>query len=157
LNQATNKREKPVYTFMYDDEKRILIALAFLIMIVLGLGFIFLNQWFTLIFGGLLVFIGLFRFLDICFFKRLTIGKTRITKEWFYFGKRSIKLSDLQVGVAKRLWSGTIFFQHKDSIGLDRLTMQFEVFPIGNSGFNLIRNILIQKRIISGHELSWNN
>lgn len=142
---------------MYDGKKRILIALAFFIMIVLGLGFMFLNQWLSLIFGGLLVIVGLFKFLDICFFKRLTIGKTRITKEWFYFGKRSIKLADLQVSVVKRLWSGTIFFQHKDHIGLDRLTMQFEVFPIGNSGFNLIRNTLILKGIISSHELSWNN
>jgi len=147
---------KSVYTFVYDDEKRLIIAVAYLIMIVLGLGFVLLNQWVTIVFGVLLVAVGLFKLLDICFFKRLTIGNTRITKEWFYFGKRSIDLSDLQAGVAKQLWSGTIFFQHKNHFGIDKLIMQFEVFPIGNSKFRLIRQILIQKGIISGDELSWN-
>ncbi len=61
------------------------------------------------------------------------------------------------MGVSKGMWTGIIAFQNKERLGLDRLTMQFEVFPIGNAGFNLIREVLIQKEIISGYELAWNN
>jgi len=157
MDQAIMVREKSVYIFMYDDGKRVLSALAFLTMIILGLGFMCLNQWVTLIFGGLVVVVGICKFVDACFFKRIIINKTHITKEWLYFGKRSIKLSNLQVGVVKGLGSGTIFFHQKDSIGLNRIPIQLEVLPIGNTGFNLIRKILIQKGIITGDELSWNN
>ena len=92
MDQAIMVREKSVYIFMYDDGKRVLSALAFLTMIILGLGFMCLNQWVTLIFGGLVVVVGICKFVDACFFKRIIISKAHITKEWFYLGKRSIKL-----------------------------------------------------------------
>ncbi len=151
------ERERPVYTFVYDDDKRIVMAMGSLTMIVVGLLMLYLNHCITSIFGSFVLAAGLVKLFDVSFFKRLTIGKTRITKEWFFFGKRSIELSSLKVGVSKGMWTGIIAFQNKERLGLDRLTMQFEVFPIGNAGFNLIREVLIQKEIISGYELAWNN
>ncbi len=34
--------------------------------------------------------------------------------------------------------------------------MIFEIFPIGNKGFEKLKNILINKKIIKGEEYEWN-
>lgn len=145
-----------LYIFKYSDGKRFIVILAFLFMFIMGLFFILIGNWFTIFFGSILIFVSLLNAIDICFFKALIINDNFLIKEWYLFGKRSIKISNLSAVVAKRLWSGTIFFREKNDAVIGGFLMNFEVFPIGNSGFKQIKKILIEKQVIKGDENEWN-
>lgn len=149
------KKDKEEIRFKYNNLKRIFIGMAFLIIVVLGLFLVFIENWFATIFGGLLIAIGTFRVLDIMFLKTLVINENFLVKEWFLFGNKSIAIKDLRANVVKRIWSGAIFFQTRNSSFFQRTIMSFETFPIGNEGFKMIREILIKKNVIKGDEYEW--
>lgn len=149
-------KSKEEIRFEYDNLKRIIFGMVYLMMIVLGLFLVLIENWFAVIFGSLAVYMGTFRLLDIMFFKALIIDKNFLVKEWFVFGSKSIPTKDLKVTVAKRVWSGQIFFMAKNSSFFQNILMSFETFPIGNEGFRAIREILIKKNVIKGDEHEWN-
>jgi len=142
--------------FKYDNFKRSIILLAYLGMIGFGFFLISLYHLFAIIFGYLLIIVGLFYFIDIFFLKYLIISNKCITKEWFLFGRIRIKNKDLIVSVSKRIWTGQIFFKNKNRSYFYNRLMIFEVFPIGNKGFKEIKEILIKEQIIKGDEYEWN-
>lgn len=121
----------------------------------LGWFFILVNNWFTIVFGGMLLLVGLLNVLDAFLFKKLTINHDFLIKEWYFFGSKSIPLMSLKATVAKRLWSGTIFFRDRNNSSWNGFIMNFETFPIGNDGFRKIKKILIDKKIITGDEYEW--
>ena len=143
-------------SFKYNIEKRILIVIAFLVIILLGFFFLLIGHWFTIFFGTILLLIGLPSMLDILFFKQLIFSDKYVMKEWFIFGRKKIEFNNLTTGVAKKVWSGTIFFRDKKKKSILQFFMNFETFPIGNNGFKKIRKILINKKIIKGDENGWN-
>jgi hypothetical protein len=142
--------------FEYNNLKRIFISIAFSIIIILGLFFVFIENWFAALFGLLLIIIGFISMLDIIFFKVLIFYDEYLIKEWFVFGKKKIKFDNLEVSTSKRVLTGAIFFRDKRKNYFTQFFMNFEIFPIGNKGFREIRQILINKNIISGDENGWN-
>jgi len=142
--------------FEYNNLKRIFISIAFSIIIILGLFLVFIENWFAVLFGLLLIIIGFISMLDILFFKVLIFYDEYLIKEWFVFGKKKIKFDNLEVSTSKRVWTGTIFFRDKRKNYFTQFFMNFEIFPIGNKGFREIRQILINKKIILGDENGWN-
>ena len=153
-NDNPNNREQP-YIFEYDALKRFLIILVFFFMSFLGWFFILVNNWFTIVFGGMLLLVGLLNVVDAFLFKKLTINHDLLIKEWHFFGSKSIPLMSLKATVSKRLWSGTIFFRDRNISSWNGFLMNFETFPIGNNGFRKIKKILIDKKIITGDEYEW--
>jgi len=141
--------------FKYSTLRRIIIVMAIFIIVILGFFLLFIGEWFAALFGILLILIGLPSMLDIVFFKQLSFFDEYMVKEWFIFGRKEIKFSTLEASVAKRLWSGTIFFRDKNKKSFSQFFMNFETFPIGNIGFRMIRKILIDKKIIRGDENGW--
>ncbi|PHQ64675.1 MAG: hypothetical protein COB99_08365 [Sulfurimonas sp.] len=142
--------------FIYDDLKRIFISIVFSIIIIFGLFLVFIENWFVVLFGVLLIIIGLLSMLDILFFKMLSFYDKYLIKEWFVFGKKKIEFDNLEAGAVKRVWTGTIIFRDKRKNSFFQFFMNFETFPIGNDGFREIRKILIDKKVIKGDENGWN-
>lgn len=158
--KTENENEKK-YTgkeirFEYDNLKRIFIGIVFFMIIMLGLSFVFIGNWFAVLFGLLLILIGLPSMLDVVFFKVLIFYDEYFIKEWFVLGKKKIKFDNLDVSTSKRVWTGTIFFRDKRKNYFTQFFMNFEIFPIGNKDFRAIRQILIEKKIILGDENGWN-
>lgn len=154
-NEIIEKSEGEI-RFEYDDLKRLIFGMVYLMMIVLGLFLVFIENWFAVICGGLAVVVGTFRLMDIMFFKVLVIDKNFLVKEWFVFGSKSIVIKDLKATATKRVWGGQIFFMTKNSSFFENILMSFETFPIGNEGFRAIKEILIEKNVIRGDEHEWN-
>jgi hypothetical protein len=150
------ENSETLIVFRYDDFKRCLILIILLFSALLGSFLILIGHWFAILFGVLLVLVQTHSILDILFFKTLIFNDDSIVKEWFYFGKKKIKIEDLKVSVSKRLWTGTIVFSDKNKGYFSNTFMSFETFPIGNEGFRKIREILIEKNIIKGDENGWN-
>ncbi len=142
--------------FEYDNFKRLVILVAYFIVMILGLLFISISQWFAIILGYLLFVVGIFYFIDILFFKCLIITNKSIIKEWVLFGKIEVKYENLSVIVAKRIWTGQVLFKNINRTYFYNRLMIFEIFPIGNKGFEKLKNILINKKIIKGEEYEWN-
>jgi len=142
--------------FKYDNLKRILISIVFFIIVILGLFFLFIGHWFSILLGILFIIIGLLSIFNLLFFKELIFHNDYLIKEWFVFGRKKIKFDDLETSVSKRVWTGTIFFRDKRKNSFSQFFMNFETFPIGNDGFREIRNILIEKKVIKGDENGWN-
>lgn len=142
--------------FEYDNFKRLVILVAYFIVMILGLLFISISQWFAIILGYLLFVVGIFYFIDILFFKCLIITNKSIIKEWVLFGKIEVKYENLSVIVAKRIWTGQVLFKNINRSYFYNRLMIFEIFPIGNKGFEKLKNILINKKIIKGEEYEWN-
>jgi hypothetical protein len=142
--------------FKYNNFKRMIISFMYLFMILIGFFLILIENWFAVLFGILLIIIGLLSALDILFFKVLSLNDKHLIKEWFVFGKKKIGLNDLEVSVVKRVWTGTITFRDKKKKSFTQFFMNFETFPIGNDGFREIKKMLIEKKIIKGDEHEWN-
>lgn len=142
--------------FEYNNLKRVFITMAFLMMIILGFFLLMIENWFAVLFGILLIVIGLLSVLDILFFKVLRFYDNYFIKEWFIFGKKKIEFDNLEASAVKRVWTGTIIFRDKRKNSFSQFFMNFETFPIGNDGFREIRKILIDKKVIKGDENGWN-
>ena len=144
-------------TFEYNNFKRFLIVITFWFICLLGWGFILIDNWFAKIIGILFIIYGLITIVDILLFKALIFKQDYIIKEWHFVGSNKIYLKNLEVGVSKRIWTGLIFFSDTSRGSFTRLIMQFEIFPIGNKGFDEIKKLLIQKKVIKGDEYEWSN
>jgi hypothetical protein len=154
-NETVNLEEH--ISFKYNNFKRFLIIMAFCFICLLGGGLILIDNWFAIIIGILFITYGLIIIIDISLFKALIFRQDYIVKEWYFVGSNKIDFKDLEVGVVKRIWTGSIFFNDKNRSSFTRLIMQFEIFPIGNKGFDAIKKILIHKKIIKGDEYEWNS
>lgn len=154
VNIRSISNEKIV--FEYDNFKRVLIILAYVFGIFLGLFLILIDNWFAKVVGILFVFFGLIIVIDMSLFKALIFKDDRIVKEWHYLGSNKIYFKDLTVSVSKRIWTGQILFKNRNRSYFYNRLMIFEVFPIGNKGFKLIKEKLIKEQIIKGDEYEWN-
>lgn len=157
MTNIIQENSKQINIYKYNNFKRFILSFVYILLIFLSYMFYLIPNWFASLFGAIGMFFISITLLDILLFKELTINDTSIKKRWFLFGGKEILLSNLKVGVTKRLWSGLIFFRKKNKFHLDGFLMNFEIFPIGNKNFNEIRNILINKKIITGAENEWNN
>jgi len=142
--------------FKYDNFKRVSIAILMFFFVLLGSLIMNFGNLFSFFVGLIVVLFSFGSLVDILFFKSLIFKNNCVIKEWYLFGSKKIKFENLVVGVNKRLWTGRIYFEDKRKRFLSRLIMQFEMFPIGNTGFIKIRNLLIDKKIIKGDENGWN-
>lgn len=125
---------------------------------MIGFG-LFLTQvpnLFGNIFGYLSIIVGVFFLLDFLLFKSLTITANSIIKESYILGKREVEFSSLKASATKNIWSGMIMFEDKNKGFFYNRTTFFEIYPIGNDGFRVIRNILIKEKIIDGFSNGWN-
>lgn len=154
-NNIIKKNNKIV--FKYNNFKRYLISLSFIVFIFLGINFIFIGHWFSISLGIILTITGAHNLIDILFFKSLTFENKFVTKKWFIFGEKKVKIDDLKIGVSKRIWTGIITFSDKNKNFLSNSLMVFELFPIGNKGFKEIKKILIDKKVIKGTENEWSD
>ena len=142
--------------FKYDTLKRLLVAVSFFVVALLGCFFLLIGNRFADFFGIVMIFIGLQSFLDVLLFNKLIFTDDYVLKEWVIFGGKKIEYSNLEAGASKRMWTGTVFFRDKRKKPFFQFFMDFETFPIGNDGFKKIRGILIEKKIIKGDEDGWN-
>jgi len=142
--------------FRYDTARRLLVAMVFFGVALLGYLFLLIGNWFTVFLGIVMICIGLQSFLDVLLFKELIFSDNYILKKWFIFGGKKIEYSNLSASASKRMWTGTVFFRDNRRKPFFQFFMDFETFPIGNEGFKKIRKILIDKKIIKGDENGWN-
>lgn len=146
-----------VYVFQYSHIKRLFAVICFLLMIFAGSFFIFVNTTAMTIFGTLLILAALVNTVDILFFKVLTIDSEHLTKEWYLFGSRSIKTSNLTAISTKKLWEGSIIFCDKTRYRVQTFYMNFETFPANDKAYERMREALRANGVISGDEACWNS
>jgi hypothetical protein len=152
----TMSGENNTYIFRYSNIKRLFSLVCFIFVGFIGVFFIVVFTWLTVIFGVALVVAVLINIIDIAFFKSLSIDSEALCKEWYVFGKKSIKTADLTAASTKKLWEGSIIFRDKNRYGFQRFYMNFETFPTQNKAYGEVKSALIEHGVISGDEPCWN-
>jgi hypothetical protein len=129
---------------------------CFICVAAVGVYCIVIWTWFTAIFGVALVAAALINIIDIAFFKSLSIDSEVLCKEWYFFGKKSIKIADLTAISTKKLWEGSIVFRDKNISSIQRFYMNFETFPTKNRAYEQVKSALVEHGVINGDEPCWN-
>jgi hypothetical protein len=148
--------ENNIYIFRYSAAKRLFALVCFIFISFIGVFFIVVFTWLTVIFGVALMVAVLINIIDVAFFKSLSIDGEALCKEWYFFGKKSIKTADLTAVSTKKLWEGSIIFRDKNRYGFQRFYMNFETFPTQNRAYEQVKSALIEYGVISGDEQCWN-
>jgi hypothetical protein len=149
------KNDNNVCVVKYGYVKRLFSIGCFLLVCLSGTFFMFVNEVVIILFGMALILISLINIIDILFFKVLTIDSDYLTKEWYLFGKRTIKMSNLIAKARDRLWSGSIMFGDKDGSILRTFYMNFETFPAKDNGCERIKEVLIKNDVIKEDDIHW--
>jgi hypothetical protein len=140
----------------YGHFKRLFCIICFLFVIFAGVFFIYVSTYISILFGVILIFVSLVNIIDIAFFKALIMDESCLGKEWYFFGKQKISLSNLSARCTNRLWEGLIIFRDKNRSRLQMFYMNFETFPSKDRGYERIKEALIKNGIIKGDEVCWN-
>jgi hypothetical protein len=101
--------------------------------------------------------VSIINIIDISFFRVLIIDGDYLIKEWYLFGRKSIKLSSLKASSIDRLWKGSIVFGDKNKSVLQTFYMNFETFPCEDRGYDHIKKALIRNGVINEDEACWSN
>lgn len=110
----------------------------------------------AIVFGYLVLVLGILYSFNILLFKSLIISNSSITKEWLFFGKRKIYISDLTISSAKRICFGQVHFKDKNLFYIFNYSTVIEIFPFGNNKFKEIKNALIENKAIESDDYNWN-
>lgn len=156
-NKDNNTKNSSVYIAKYDHHlRRLFFILHCLLLLSAGIFCVYINLVITILLGIFLILAVMVNIIDVLFFKVLIIDDDCLTKEWYLFGKRSIKLSNLRARATNKLYENSITFSDKNKNILQNFYMTFETFLTKDNGYERIREILIKNSVIKGDDMHWN-
>jgi len=124
----------------------------------IGIFLLLIDNYLANFFGIILVIFSVFYFLNLLFFKSLIFYENQIMKESNIFGKtykRTLDYSKMDSTVSKSFFGGSLMFWEKGNRWKTYWFFIFDLFPVSNENFKIIRQILMDKNIIDG-DFHWN-
>lgn len=143
------------YTFQYSFFKKSLAVSIFLLLFGFGCFCIYIGTKLTVFIGVLISVSVVMHMIDIVLFKSLTINKDVLTKQWYFFGKKTIKIDNLYAYCTRKIWKGLIIFGSRNTNSFIKFHMGIETFLLYRASLEDIKNILISFGVISENEACW--
>ncbi|MDR2081846.1 MAG: hypothetical protein LBP54_08190 [Campylobacteraceae bacterium] len=139
-----------------------LIAILFrIIAIIVGFYFYMAANSFLILFGCFTMIFFVYDFFNVVSFDKLIFYETKIVKEDSFLGKvfknkRELKYAQMEVTIIKEFFGGALMFSQKNRRMQTILFFRIDLLPVSNDDLKKIKDILLQKKVISKDSFQWN-
>lgn len=149
-----------LFTIQYGNGK-ILVLLFRLLALVLGLGFMQINNIFVQIFGIVILLFGIIGFFKNMFFQKMVFYDEFIEVQWNILGFNFVQSTtyiNIEASKSNGIFGGSLSFISQNNKRDRFYTMFFfsiDLLPLNKEEIKDIKKILIEKKVIKGDEYVW--